>query len=540
MNKYFLVALSAAGGILTGLAWSSWCSGLILLVSLIPFFMIENYLFENHGKYPLNAIFLYALPGIVIFNIMTLGWITAASIIAAVCVILGQSFFMSFVLWLIHLVRIKAGNKTGFFALISFWPAFELLTLNVVILSPWVNMGNGLAKDILFIQWYEVTGVAGGTLWVLLSNLFLFNYFKGSYPGRLKNSFILVIWILLILIPSAISITRYYTIKKSSSNKNEVVIVQPNIDPFTEKFSVPFDQQLTKTLRMAGEAVTEKTAWLITPETTVDDPVNEAELNSNKYIETFRDFARQHPCITIVTGLVSYRVYKDAEKAPTISARKIGPQGDYQDHFNSAFEIDSAGVINIYHKSKLVPGIEMQFSEGLGNVITGILPDLGGTTWGYGRQDDRACFEQPVSKQVVGPIICYESVFGNYVADYVRKGAQALFIITNDGWWEHTNGYKHHLAYASLRAIETRRQIARCANTGISCIIDIRGKRLMETEWWKEAVLTGEIYSETRITPYVRYGDFIMKILSVSAVLILFYTFIGLPLRKINTTSNRK
>ena len=95
---------------------------------------------------------------------------------------------------------------------------------------------------------------------------------------------------------------------------------------------------------------------------------------------------------------------------------------------------------------------------------------------------------------------------------YVKNGAEALFIITNDGWWKNTNGYKQHLYYASLRAIETRRPVARAANTGISCIIDIRGKRTAETEWWTPAVIKGEIIPETRITPYVKYGDYLLKI----------------------------
>lgn len=540
MNKYTLASISVTGGLLSALAWSSWFSGLILLVSLVPFFIIENYIYENRLKYSLNAFFIYALPGIVIFNIITFGWIRAASIFAAISVILGQSFFMAFVAWLIHLVRIKAGNITGFFALFAFWLAFELLTLHVVILSPWVNLGNGLAKDILFIQWYEVTGVAGGTLWILLSNFLLFYYFETWWAGNKKKRLLLAFWICLILVPSSVSIIRYYTIKGSSLNKNEVIIIQPDINPFTEKFSIPFDQQLEKTLRMADTAVTNNTDWVITPETTVDDPVDEAALNENRYVMVIRNFTRLHPGVSVVSGLVSYQRYAGSVEPPTNSARKMVTNGDYYDHYNSAFQIDTGGVTAIYHKSKLVPGIEMQFSERLGKILSEVLPDLGGTTWGYGKQESRACFEHPVSKQVIAPIICYESVFGDYVAEYVRKGAQALFIITNDGWWENTNGYKHHLAYASLRAIETRRQIARCANTGISSIIDIRGKRILETEWWHEAVLKGEISSEIKITPYVRYGDFIMKLLSVTAVLIILYVFIGLPFRKKNLIITNK
>ena len=179
----------------------------------------------------------------------------------------------------------------------------------------------------------------------------------------------------------------------------------------------------------------------------------------------------------------------------------------------------------------------MQFSAGFGKFLNRVLPNLGGTRWGYGTQRDRECFEHHVTGQVVAPIICYESVFGNYVADYVRKGAEALVIITNDGWWKNTNGYMQHLSYASLRAIETRRPVARAANTGISCLIDIRGRRILETEWWKEAVLKGEIGSETGLTPYVRYGDYIMRFFSIASLLVLVYVFIALPLRKKNRVS---
>jgi apolipoprotein N-acyltransferase len=536
-HRIIPVILSVSGGVLAGLAWTSWFPGLILLVAFIPFLILENYLFENQHKYNPYAFFNYALPGIIIFNILTLGWVRAASIPAVITVILGMSFLMTFIIWLAHIVRIRAGGITGAVAFISFWLSFEFLTLNFVILSPWINLGNGLAKDILFIQWYELTGTAGGTLWILSSNLFLSLFIIRKSP---RKKLYLYIWLLLIFIPSTFSVTRYYTIRENKSAMEEVLIIQPNIDPYTEKFTIPFDEQLNKTLDMAGESVTCNTKWVLTPETTVDDPVNEDDMDTNKYILALREFAGHHPGISIVSGLVSYRLYPAAEEPSSASARKIDSSGYYYDHFNSAFLIDSGGVKGIYHKSKLVPGIEMQFSAGLGKLINRIVPYLGGTKWGYGIQEERTCFAHPITGQHAAPIICYESVFGNYVADYVRNGAEALFIITNDGWWKNTGGYKQHLEYASIRAIETRRPVARAANTGISCFIDIRGKPTHETQWWTEAVIRGEINFETYLTPYVRYGDVIMKLFAVISVLLLAYIFIVLPIRKKNMVSSSK
>jgi apolipoprotein N-acyltransferase len=445
---------------------------------------------------------------------------------------MGLAFLMSFALWLAHIIRMKAGNILGFISLFTFWLGYEFLSLNVNIISPWLNLGNGLSKDIAFIQWYEITGTAGGSVWILASNLFLtillINFTKGK--GRVTKY--LIIWISVVIIPSGISIIRYYTIRQETSRPEEVVIVQPDIDPYSEKFTIPFKEQLMKVISLAESVVTEKTTWIITPETTVDDPVNLDDMNNDSYIGMIRALVNKHPSVSVVTGMVSFRLYPPSPDVPTISARKIDASGYYYDHFNSALKIDTGKTIEVYHKSKLVPGIEMQFSNGPGRLIAMMLPSLGGTKWGYGIQKNRACFLNRVTNKKVAPIICYESVFGKYITEYVKQGANALFIITNDGWWKNTIGYKQHLSYASVRAIECRRPVARSANTGISCLIDIRGRKTEETRWWTQAVLKGEIIPETRITPYVKYGDYMLSIGSIISVIILLIIFIAIPIRK--------
>jgi apolipoprotein N-acyltransferase len=406
------------------------------------------------------------------------------------------------------------------------------VSLNINIISPWLNLGNGLSKDVLFVQWYEITGTGGGSLWILCSNLFLTIFLVKFLNKKKRNNLYLVVWLGIIIFPSAISVYRYFTIKQNSEDGSEIVIVQPNTDPYTEKFTIPFEDQLKNVIRQAGSVITDSTSWLITPETTVDDPVNLNDLPNNKYIRMIKRLIEQHPGINVVTGIVTYKLYPAMKEAPTISARRIDATGLYYDHFNSAVQIDTGITFGIYHKSKLVPGIEMQFSNGPGRFITKILPYLGGTKWGYGMQKERMCFEHTSTAMKVAPVICYESVFGSFVTGYVKKGAEALFIITNDGWWKNTNGYKQHLYFASLRAIETRRPVARAANTGISCIIDIRGKRIQETGWWTRSVIRGRVYPETRITTYVRYGDLLLLISAFLSGIIIIVVFIGMPILK--------
>ena len=104
-------------------------------------------------------------------------------------------------------------------------------------------------------------------------------------------------------------------------------------------------------------------------------------------------------------------------------------------------------------------------------------------------------------------------------AIYVR--AKALAVITNDAWWGNTPGYRQHLSYSSLRAIETRRDIARCANTGISAIINQRGDIVKKTSWWKTDTLAGKINLNNKITFFVKNGDIIGRISSFIFILLL-------------------
>jgi apolipoprotein N-acyltransferase len=523
MNKYSLTALSVCGGVLSGLAWTEWCPGLILLFSFVPFFIIENLLYENRRRYSPNACFLYLLPGFVIFSILTLGWIRAISMTAAICVILIAALLMAFTMWLAHRIRLREGDLQGYMSIIAFWLTLEFLCLRIPVLSPWLNLGNGLSKDILFIQWYEVTGTAGGTLWILLSNLFLFRLLVSLFTKNRKRFLYLSLWLIIILIPSIISVIRYRTINPSSGYEEEVVIVQPNFDPYEEKYTVPFEKQLEKVISMAEPVVSDNTDWLVTPETTIDDPADENMLTDNKYVKMIRDFIEKRPSVSVVTGMVSF--------SSTSHGTIIGSSSDTRSYYNSALKIDTGAVVEIYHKSKLVPGFEFIPSQGFFGLISRFLPELGGLNRGYSTQDARTCFENADKSKKIAPVICYESVFGEYITDYIRDGAGAIFIITNDGWWKNTIGYKQHLTYSSLRAIETRRPVIRSANTGISCFIDIRGKIIQKTEWWTPSVIKGTFNYEDRITPYVRFGDYLLYMACVISILILGMIFVFRPFR---------
>lgn len=153
------------------------------------------------------------------------------------------------------------------------------------------------------------------------------------------------------------------------------------------------------------------------------------------------------------------------------------------------------------------------------NWLTSILTsiDLGGYVGSLGRQSIRDVHAG------AGVAICYESIYGNYFADWVRGGAQFMCVITNDGWWGDTPGYRQHLAQSRLRAIETRRTIARSANTGISAIINGRGDIVSDLKWDERGIISGQIALNSTITPYVAWGDYVVRLAFFIFALSLLY-----------------
>jgi apolipoprotein N-acyltransferase len=152
--------------------------------------------------------------------------------------------------------------------------------------------------------------------------------------------------------------------------------------------------------------------------------------------------------------------------------------------------------------------------------------DMGGTVGTLGISPNREVFISHYGTPPFSSIICYESIYGEFVAEFVRNGAEFLTIITNDGWWKNTPGHRQHARYAKLRAIETRKDIARCANTGISGFINQRGDFSQATEYWVEDVIRDTIKANDKITFYVKYGDYLGRIALFLAGLLLLLSIV--------------
>ena len=158
--------------------------------------------------------------------------------------------------------------------------------------------------------------------------------------------------------------------------------------------------------------------------------------------------------------------------------------------------------------------------------------NLGGVVGSLGVDKKIQLFSNNQTDTQIAPLICYESVYGDYVAKMVKMGASVIFVITNDGWWGKTPGYRQHFLFDVLRAIETRRDVAQASTTGISGFINQKGEILQQTKYWEKTALKQNVNLNTYKTYYVKQGDYFGRISSYISVLILLVSIVQGILKK--------
>lgn len=504
-QKPFLLVLFSA--ILLSLAWYFPFGCIALFVAFIPLIYLEELLGKTNNRRKVFKFWGYSYLTLFLWNLLTTWWVWNASAGGAIAMLLANSLLMTLPWLLFSFFKSKFGEKWGIWILIPAWIVFEYLHLNWDLSWSWLNLGNGFAYSHWLVQWYEYTGVLGGTLWVLLINIFLY---KSLFLKQKKFGFAASItWAL----PIILSLILYFSYQEKGEPV-EIVVVQPNIDPYTEKFVgtenfIPYDQQAKLFLELASQKITPQTQLLVFPETAFDEGYDEKHIQNYAPIRIIKEFLKKNPQLHLLGGTTSWEIYGDTRK--TYTARQ-NQQVGYYDVFNTAMflggQVDS---IAFYHKSKLVPIVEsMPYPNVIEKLLGSVIIDLGGTSGGLGSQKEREVF---FSKQFgFAPIICYESIYGEFVTEYIQKGANILCIITNDGWWGDTPGYHQHWQMARLRAIETRRTIARSANTGISGFIDQKGSIIEKTAYWVKDVRRQTLQANTEKTFYVQFGDWVGKL----------------------------
>ena len=526
--------LAILSGVLMGISWPE-TGGFtpLVFIGLIPLFFMERMLSESKTAYLKLKIFGGAYVAFLLFNFITTWWIQYASLPGMIMAELFNSLFMAGIFLLFHEARRKLGNRAGYFAFVIFWLAFEWVHYNWELSWVWLTLGNVFASTTKWVQWYEYTGVLGGSFWVLLVNVLLFKWLYRiikQEEGRFRPALQFIPVLLLILLPILFSL-RMFKHYEEEKEPVEIVVVQPNIDPYHEKFyGMSESDQIDLLVKLAEEKTDTNTDFVVFPETAFPMGYWEHELDYIYGVEQLRLLLRRYPQLRIVTGLSSMRLYAPGEvRSLTARTFKNDSSGNAYDYYNTAMQLDRGPDIQLYHKSKLVLGVEKMPFGTLLKPLEGLAINLGGASGSLGYETEPFNFTSTgpgTDPREVAPVICYESVYGEYVGEYVQKGAGLIFIITNDGWWEDTPGYRQHLAYAKLRAIETRRSIARSANTGISAFINQRGEILQPTGWWERLSIKGTINASDKLTFYVQYGDYLGRVAAFFAILLLVWILV--------------
>lgn len=530
MKKPFLFLFALLSGLLFTLAWPAHGFPALLFISFVPLFYIEDEVCKNHQRFSNWSILSLSYIAFFVWNVLTTWWIYNSTAVGAILAILLNSLFMAITFSLFHWAKKHlSGYRRGHSLVIFFWLTFEYFHLNWDLSWSWLNLGNVFASRPSWVQWYAFTGTFGGDVWVLLVNISV--YYVILELIRLRFSWSASLWPKiagvagLICIPLLLSLTIYFHYEEKGPVM-DVVVVQPNIDPYTEQYSLPSSVVMNRMFHLARQKMETDVDLVVFPESAIQEDLWEDSVASSISFRQIQSFLKDYPGATAVFGASSFKAYTPVDNIP-LSARYSQRFGLWYDAFNTAIFTDTSGHFMTYHKSKLVVGVEkMPYPQYL-HFLEKYAINLGGTIGTLGISRERSVFQIRKKPVKMAAAICYESIYGEFFSGFVKNGANLMCIITNDGWWKNTPGHRQHLSFAPLRAIETRRNIVRSANTGISCFVNQRGDIAQATPYWEPAVIRQKVHLNDQMTFYVKYGDYLGRWATYGAVLLLLLVFIA-------------
>lgn len=516
------LAFAIVSGLLFAISWPTYGFPLFLFIAFVPLLLIEkNIRMASHSIWKVLG---YSYVSFLIFNTITTWWIYYATPFGMFFALLANSLLMSLVFVGYHIIAKRITQKLSSWVLVCLWIGFEKFHLNWEFSWPWLNLGNGFASFHKWIQWYEFTGVFGGTLWVWIVNILVFNAVVRYKTNKDNRQFIksLLLPASVIVIGIFSSLYLYHTTTLSKETVS-VLVLQPNVDPYAEKYKMTNEKMATNLIQLTESKLDSSISFVIAPETTLPKPTILSRFPQSKAYHLLHDFVSENKQIAFVSGITFINSFS-AVTPPNKTANFYRNSKQWYNSYNSSFCLQSDHNFDVYHKSKLVVGVEhIPYRSILSPLLGGYMIDLGGSISTLSTQKERNVFGNETNR--LAPIICYESIYGEYVTDYVKKGANFLAIITNDGWWSDSQGHKQHLSIAKLRAIENRRSIARSANTGISAIINQKGDIEQFIPYGDKGLLKASIAISKARTYYSVHGDYIFRIAMLVLVLVLLTSF---------------
>lgn len=478
-----------------GLAWPPIGIFPLLFIGVIPLFELNQRL--SSAKFWKYASLIYV--SMFLWNLALTWWVWNSTPSGAITMLVANSLLMALPWLLARYLGKKIGVHRAEIAFTMLWLCFEFIHHRWDLSWPWLTLGNGFANAPFMVQWYDITGTLGGSAWILAVNLLFFRALQLRQWKPALVSFALVGSgaVLSAIAAASVSDARHKTI--------EAVALQPSFDPWTEKFTRDPSDMVREMLQLSSKAIDSNTALLVWPETALVDNIETATAANDYQVAQLQRLLLNYPQLKILTGADMQRIYYNCKKRPTGTARPTSSPSIWWDSYNSALYLDAEQKPRFYHKSKLVPGTEQmpltEWFPAINDLAVSL--DENSMTGSLGKSDSVVLF----GNSKIIPAICYESIYGDHLANFARQGSGLIAIITNDAWWGKTPGYLQHLSYARLRAIEQRKWVVRSANTGTSCFVDPWGAVLQPTEWYVKTAIKQKVELRFENTWYVILGD---------------------------------
>ena len=254
---------------------------------------------------------------------------------------------------LYHFVKKYIGAKQGILSFPFLWIAFEHLHHQWQISWPWLTYGNVFSVWPSWVQWYEYTGILGGSLWILSLNILIFKLLVSS--DKIVNQKRRIITFSVVLFfPLLFSLFTYYNYEEQKAPV-ELLVIQPNIDPYNEKFNGSTLQQVHKIISKSDSLATSNTAFVIAPETTISVSIHEDQMNRYRHLSDIRNWLKYNSNIHFLVGAFTRKTFNEKNSR---ASQKLPASNKYVEYYNSSIVIEDKQQYQVIHKSKLVPGVE--------------------------------------------------------------------------------------------------------------------------------------------------------------------------------------
>ncbi|MBX3009103.1 MAG: apolipoprotein N-acyltransferase [Melioribacteraceae bacterium] len=512
--------LAVFSGVILGLSYPPFPFPFLSFTALVPFFIVIEKRESISSINRISYIMFFS------FTIVTLYWVgswTAEAdpflMISGVALMFVNPFLYLIITTMYGLARKVFGKKYSIYFIPLFWSAFEFLYGLTDLRFPWLILGNSQAFFIQFIQIAEIIGATGLTIVIVFINILLYHAYRSYREGKLKYSFLIAA----IIIFSSIFIYGVIRIEGFEANSDtvKVGIVQPNINPWDKWSEGNLNDQLDIYLEQSTEAVEKGARLIFWPESAL--PVYLLSGNYDPELSRIYSFVQTNN-VHLITGMPDINFFYNEETKPA-DAKKTQSGISYTSYNSIYYFSPSTNDIQKYRKNLLVPfGEHVPFVEQLPFLGDWIKWQVGISSWNKGKEQNVIEMMENNSPVNVGTVICIESIYPDYVAKFIQSGANFIAVVTNDSWYGYSSGPFQHKEIGVLRAVENRRNVIRCANGGISCIIDATGKTKVQSQLFTKTTLVDFVELRNDVTFYSQYPLVIpyLSLISVLLMLVLF------------------